>query len=77
MRQKTMQQRTLDIFIEELVADEEFRDAFFRHPLRTVRRAADWGLPLSESEVRALVATDPAVWDRIAEDLDARLQEAA
>jgi hypothetical protein len=70
-------QQSLDIFIEELIADEEFRDAFFRNPRRTLRLAADWGLPLSETEIRSLIAAEPLVWDRVAEEIVSRLQEAA
>jgi hypothetical protein len=70
-------QRNLDIFIEELMADEEFRDSFFRNPFRTLRQAADWGLPISESEIRALIAANPAVWERVADEVESRLQLAA
>lgn len=70
-------QQSLEIFIDELIADEEFRDAFLRSPRQTLRLAADWGLPLSESELRSLLASDPSVWDRVADELDSRLQEAA
>ena len=68
--------QSLEIFVEYLVEDEDFRDEFLRNPHRTLRHAAEWGLPLSDSEMSALLATDPAVWDRIADDLDSRLQAA-
>jgi hypothetical protein len=70
-------QQSLDIFIDELVADEEFRESFLRNPRRMLRLAAEWGLPLSESEMRSLILAEPSVWDRIAEEIDSRLQEAA
>jgi len=70
-------QQSLEIFIDHLIEDEELRDAFLRAPRQTLRLAVEWGLPLSESEMRALIAADPAVWDRIADELDSRLQLAA
>jgi hypothetical protein len=69
--------RSLEIFIDELVADEEFRDSFLRSPRKTLAVADEWGVPLCESEIHALMATDPSVWDHVAEELDSRLQEAA
>ncbi|HJZ72021.1 MAG TPA: hypothetical protein VKE51_09775 [Vicinamibacterales bacterium] len=70
-------QQSLEIFIDHLLEDEELRDSFLRTPRQTLRHAADWGLPLCESEMRALIAADPSVWDRIADELDSRLQQAA
>jgi hypothetical protein len=69
-------QQSLDIFIDELVSDEEFRDAFLRNPRKTLRGAAEWGLPLCESEIRSLIA-DRRLWDRVVNALNTRLQEAA
>ena len=69
--------QSIEIFIEELVTDEEFREAFLRSPRKTLQFAADWGLPLSESEIGSLMSIDRSVWDRVVEELDVRLQEAA
>jgi len=69
--------QSIEIFIEELVTDEEFREAFLRSPRKTLQFAADWGLPLSESEIGSLMNIDRSVWDRVVEELDVRLQEAA
>ena len=69
--------RNLDIFSDELMADEELRDSFFRSPFMTLRRAADWGLPISESEMRALIAANPAVWECVADVFESRLKLAA
>jgi hypothetical protein len=65
--------QTFDIFIDELVTDEEFRETFLRRPRQTLALADDWGLPLSSSEIRSLIATEAGVWDRLAETLNARL----
>ena len=69
--------RSLEIFMDELVADEEFRQFFFRSPLNTLRHAREWGLPLSDSEIGSLVASGSYVWDRVADALDSQLLEAA
>jgi hypothetical protein len=69
-------EQSLAIFLDELIADDEFRDSFLRNPRRTLRLAAD-RLPLSETEVQSLIACAPWVWEKIADDLDSRLQEAA
>jgi hypothetical protein len=76
MRRSNMEQ-TVEMFIEELAADEEFREAFFRNPRKALRMANEWGLPFTDTEVMLLIATNPSVWDRVAENLDARLQQAA
>jgi len=69
--------QSVEIFIDELVSDEEFREAFLRSPRKTLQFAADWGLPLSESEIRSLMAIDQSMWERVVEELDVRLQAAA
>jgi hypothetical protein len=68
---------TLEILIGELMADEELRDAFLRDPDRTLQRASDWALPLSDSEVRALRRAAHRIWDTVAEALEARWPVAA
>jgi len=68
---------TLEILIGELMADEELRDAFLRDPDRTLQRASDWALPLSDSEVRALRRAAHRICDTVAEALEARWPVAA
>lgn len=50
-------EQTFEILINELVADEEFRNSFLRNPHRALHLAGDWVLPLCESEIRALMTT--------------------
>ncbi len=69
--------QNLDIFIDQLVADDEFRHCFIRNPRKTFGIAEDWALPLSDSEISALIAIEPALWDRVAEELIDRLEQAA
>ena len=68
---------TIEILIGELIADEELRDAFLRNPERTLRSASDWGLPLSDSELRSLTASAHRLRDSVAEALEARWPAAA
>ena len=68
---------SLEILIDELAADEELYDAFLRNPERTLRLAEDWGLPLSESEVRLLRVHVRKVWDAVVDTIGARHQAAA
>ena len=70
-------QRSIEILIGKLATDEEFRAAFLRDPRRTLDEASEWGLALTEFEVRALLATNQSLWDRIADELDGRLQKAS
>lgn len=59
------------------MTDEDFRREFQQDPDGTLRRAAEWGLSLSDFEIRALMATDFTLWDRIADEVDGRLQKAS
>jgi hypothetical protein len=70
-------QQSLEIFIGELAVDEELRASFFCNPRKTLRLAADWGLPLSDTEVGALLGANQSFWDQVLEGLDDRLQAAA
>lgn len=61
-------QRSLEILIDELSADEEFRASFFRSPFKTLRAAGkEWGVPLSETEIHALIASGHHLWERVAD----------
>ena len=68
---------TFEILVGELMADDELRAAFLRDPDSTLRFADDWGLPLSDSELQALRTPAYPFWDRVAEELAARLTAAA
>jgi hypothetical protein len=70
-------QRSIEILIGRLITDEDFRRAFQRDPKAALELAEDWGLALSQYEVGVLLSTDLSVWDRIANELDARLQKAS
>jgi ligand-binding sensor domain-containing protein len=70
-------QRSIEILIGKLVTDEEFRLAFLHDPKATLELAETWGIALSPYEVRALLSTDRGLWDRVADELDVRLQKAS
>jgi len=69
--------QSIAIVVEELLADEEFRSSFLRNPRKALWLAGEWGVPLTDSEIGALLAAEPALWDRVAEDLIDRMQQAA
>jgi predicted DNA-binding protein (UPF0278 family) len=76
-RENTNVQRSVEVLVGRLITDEEFRNAFRRDPRGTLKSASEWGLELTASELQALVAADHRMWDRFAEEIDARLQKAS
>ena len=70
-------QRSIEILIGRLITDEGFRRSFMRDPHGTLSRAAALGLDVSAGEMLALMATDPALWEMVADQVDARLQKAS
>ena len=69
--------RSIEIILGRLVTDAEFRAAFTKDPRATLDRASRWGLELTSGEIRALLATDPSLWIRVADELDSRLKKAS
>jgi hypothetical protein len=70
-------QRHIELLIGRLVTDEDFRRAFQNDPEKTLIDAQQWGLALTAVEASALLATDRTLWERIAIELDSRLQKAS
>ena len=70
-----MAQRSIELFIGRLVTDEEFRETFIRNPSAAVAQFVEAGLELTTVEVAALLATRADVWERVADQIDARLQK--
>jgi hypothetical protein len=70
-------EQTFEIVIEQLVADDEFRQCFLRNPCQALRAADEWGLPLCDSEINALIASGRTVWNRVVAEVNARLEFAA
>lgn len=71
-----MTQRSIEIVVGRLVTDEEFRQTFLRDPHQALVLLLERGMHLTQSEISALVAMDAAFWERVAEQVDPRLQKA-
>jgi hypothetical protein len=72
-----MSQRIVEMLIGRLITDEQFRAEFLECPQSTLLALGERGLELSPTEVAAIVNTDPALWARIADAIDPRLQKAS
>ena len=70
-----MAQRVVEMLIGRLIADEQFREGFLADPATTLQGLRERGLELTPIEIAALIATDPALWQRAAERLDPRLHK--
>ena len=70
-------QRCIEVLIGRLITDEDFRRLFVQDPDRALLAAGDCGLSFSQSEVAALVATDSRLWDKVADQINPRLQKAS
>jgi len=70
-------QRCIEMVIGRLVTDEEFRDTFLGDPHRALGELLERGTHLTHAEIGALVATEPTLWGRVAEQIDPRLQKAS
>jgi hypothetical protein len=69
-------QRVIEALIGRLIADEEFRTTFLSDPQTTLAEMVERGLDLTRGEMAALVDTDSALWEEVAERIDPRLQKA-
>ena len=72
-----MTQRCIEMVIGRLVTDEEFRDTFLSDPHQALGELLERGTHLTHAEIAALIATEPTLWGRIAEQVDQRLQKAS
>ena len=70
-----MAQRSIQILIGRLVTDEAFRSAFRDNRTATLTAFMESGYELTTVEIAALSVTPTAVWDRVAQQIDARLQK--
>lgn len=72
-----MTQRSIEMVIGRLVTDEEFRETFMGDPVHALTQLLEQGTHLTRAEITALVATDSELWERVAEQVDERLQKAS
>ena len=70
-----MTQRCIEMVIGRLLTDESFRETFQSDPHRALSELLERGLHLTHAEIAALIATDHALWGRVAEQIDPRLQK--
>ena len=68
-------QRSIEMVIGRLVTDEEFRETFAKDPHQALAELLERGTHLTHAEIAALVATDPRLWEHVAERVDPRLQK--
>ena len=72
-----MAQRSIENLIGRLVTDEGFRSAFRSDAAATLTGFIESGYELTRVEIAAVRATPADVWDRVAEQIDPRLQKAS
>ena len=70
-----MSQRAVEHAVGRLVTDERFRRLFASDAAAALRELAEEGLDLTVHEEAALIATDPRLWDHLADGMDPRLQK--
>lgn len=58
--------KSFEILLDELRSDNNLRDAFVRHPRKTLRSAGDWGVALTDSELYLLTAAERLVFAEVA-----------
>lgn len=72
-----MSQKCVEMIFGRLATDEELRRDFRRDPLETLVKLAACGAELTKAEHDALLATNGALFERLAETIDPRLQKAS
>lgn len=74
--ERTVSQRGVEMAVGRLATDEAFRSTFRRSPAAALDRIIDaGGIELTASERAALLASDPDLWERVANAIDPRLQK--
>jgi hypothetical protein len=70
-------QRWIETVIGRLLTDEEFRETFVEDPRRALEELIERGTHLTRAEMAALLAIDSTLWNRVAAEIDPRLQKAS
>ena len=70
-----MAQRSIEILIGRLITDEAFRSGFRKDAGMTLTGFIESGYDLTPLEITALRATPAGLWERVAEQIDPRLQK--
>jgi hypothetical protein len=74
-RRAHVAQRSIELFIGRLITDEGFREAFLQDSKRAIRMFVETGPELTTVEVAALLTTRGDLWERVADEVDPRLQK--
>jgi hypothetical protein len=69
-----MSQKTVQLFIGQLLTDEQLRERFLHDPGEALRQLRDLGYELSDIEMGALMDTDVDVWESAANRIHPWLQ---
>jgi hypothetical protein len=72
-----MSQKSVETVLGRLATDEELRARFAEDAERTLCELAELGLPLTRTEVAALLACGRRFMDAIARAIDPRLEKAS
>ena len=72
-----MTQRWIEIVLGRLLTDEEFRQTFLSDPHLALSELLERGTHLSQLEIAALTGIESTVWNRVADEIDPRLQKAS
>lgn len=70
-----MAQRSIELLIGRLITDEGFRSAFRTNATATLTDFTESGYELTPLEIAAVRSTPVDVWERVAEQIDPRLQK--
>jgi hypothetical protein len=70
-------QRSIEILVGRLITNESFRAAFLGDAITTLIGFMDAGYELTSVEIAALRATPVELWEKAAERIDLRLQQAS
>ena len=76
-QQEVELRKSLEILMDELRADDDFRDAFVRRPRKTLRTAGDWCVALTDSELYSLMAAEQHVYEEVIRSLTGEFMAAA
>lgn len=71
-----MAQRSIEILIGRLLTDEAFREEFLMNPSTALQIFCEAGHDLMPLEIAALMATPSGLWNKVANEIDSRLQRA-
>jgi len=72
-----MSQWGVQLVIGKLITDEEFRLRFQAHGVEWLHLLRKRGIELDDTDIAALVGTDPHLWARTARRIDHRLRKSA